>query len=33
MKATDFLIECGNPELFDKTINQLGAALVLMIHL
>jgi hypothetical protein len=25
-QATDFLIECGNPEAFDKTINQLGAA-------
>ena len=25
-KATDFLIECGNPEAFDRTINQLGAA-------
>ena len=24
--ATDFLIECENPESFDRTINQLGAA-------
>jgi len=24
--ATDFLVECMNPEAFDKTINQLGAA-------
>lgn len=25
-KATDFLVKCGNPQAFDKTINQLGAA-------
>lgn len=25
-QATDFLVECNNPESFDKTINQLGAA-------
>ncbi|HRQ17748.1 MAG TPA: hypothetical protein PL085_11775 [Agriterribacter sp.] len=25
-KATDFLIECGNPEAFDRTINSMGAA-------
>lgn len=25
-KATDFLIQCGNPEAFDRTINSLGAA-------
>lgn len=25
-QATDFLIECGNPEAFDNTIQQLGAA-------
>lgn len=25
-KPKDFLIECGNPEAFDKTIQQLGAA-------
>jgi len=24
----DFLIECGNPEAFDKTIQQLGAAVL-----
>lgn len=24
---TDFLIECGNPKAFDKTINQFGAVL------
>ena len=26
-KATDFLIECNNPESFDKTINSMGAVL------
>lgn len=26
--AKDFLIECGNPEAFDRTINTMGAALV-----
>jgi hypothetical protein len=25
-QATDFLIKCGNPEAFDRTIQQLGAA-------
>lgn len=25
-EATDFLIECGNPEAFDRTIQSLGAA-------
>lgn len=25
--ATDFLIECGNPEAFDRTINSMGAVL------
>ena len=27
-KATDFLIECGNPEAFDRTIQTFGAALI-----
>jgi len=26
-RFTDFLIECKNPEAFDKTINQWGAVL------
>lgn len=26
MNATDFLIKCGNPDAFDTTIQQLGAA-------
>ena len=26
---TDFLIECGNPKAFDKTIRQLGAAVLI----
>lgn len=25
-EATDFLIECGNPKAFDKTIQKMGAA-------
>ena len=25
-KATDFLIQCDNPEAFDRTVQQLGAA-------
>jgi len=25
-QATDFLVECRNPEAFDKTIQELGAA-------
>ncbi len=28
-KATDFLVECGNPEAFDRTIQQLGTAVLL----
>lgn len=28
-EATDFLIECGNPEVFDKTIQQLGTAVLM----
>ena len=27
--VTDFLIECRNPEAFDNTIQQLGAAVLL----
>lgn len=26
-KFTDFLVECGNPEAFDRTINSMGAVL------
>jgi len=26
-KATDYLIECGNPKAFDRTINDMGAML------
>lgn len=26
-KAADYLIECGNPASFDKTVNSLGAML------
>jgi hypothetical protein len=26
-KATDYLIECGNPKAFDQTVNSLGAML------
>lgn len=26
-KFTDFLIECGNPEAFDRTINSMNAVL------
>lgn len=25
-QAKDFLVQCGNPEAFDKTIQQLGTA-------
>lgn len=25
-QARDFLIQCGNPKMFDQTINSLGAA-------
>ena len=28
-EATDYLVECGNPEAFDKTIQQLGAAVLI----
>jgi len=28
-KATDFLIQCGNPKVFDKTIQELGAAVLI----
>lgn len=28
-KATDYLIECGNPEAFDKTVQELGAAVLI----
>jgi len=28
-EATDFLIECGNPEAFDKTVQQLGPAVLM----
>ncbi|KFC19353.1 hypothetical protein [Chryseobacterium sp. FH1] len=28
-KPTDFLIECNNPHAFDKTIQQLGPAVLL----
>ena len=27
-KYTDYLIECGNPEAFDRTINSMGAAML-----
>lgn len=27
-KTTDFLVDCINPEAFDKTINQLGSVLI-----
>lgn len=29
VKARNFLIECGNPEAFDRTINQLGWAVLI----
>jgi uncharacterized protein (DUF302 family) len=28
-KATDFLVECRNPKLFDQTIQQLGASVLI----
>jgi hypothetical protein len=28
-KATDYLVQCGNPESFDKTIQQLGSAVLI----
>jgi hypothetical protein len=29
VKFTDFLVSCGNPEAFDRTIQQLGAAVLM----
>ena len=31
MKPKDFLIECVNPKVFDETIQQLGAAVLIQI--
>lgn len=28
MQATDFLVECHNPEVFDRTVNTMGAVLM-----
>ena len=28
-QATDFLIECANPEAFDQTVQQLGTAVLM----
>ena len=28
-EATDYLVECGNPKAFDKTIQQLGTAVLI----
>lgn len=28
-QATDILVQCGNPEAFEKTIKELGAAVLI----
>lgn len=29
MEATDFIVECGNPEAFDRTVQSLGSAVLM----